>query len=50
MMHENHHLEVKRGDKIAQLILQKVPEFEIVEVDELSNSERGENGFGISGK
>ena len=37
---------VKRGDKIAQLLVQKLPEIELVEVNELSDSERGLNGFG----
>lgn len=32
---------IKQGDKIAQMILYKLPEFEIEEVSELSDSERG---------
>jgi dUTP pyrophosphatase len=35
--------------KIAQLVIQKVPEVEIFEVDELIPSNRGDNGFGSSG-
>ena len=35
--------------KVAQLIIQPVPQFEIVEADELSESDRGENGFGSTG-
>lgn len=40
----------KRGDKIAQLVVQPVlyPEIEIV--DELASTDRGENGFGSTGK
>lgn len=38
------------GDKIAQLVMQKVEFPEIVEVDELSESLRGEGGFGSTGK
>jgi dUTP pyrophosphatase len=40
----------KKGDKVAQMIIQKTEEVEIVEVDELSDTERGEKGFGSSGK
>ena len=40
---------IKKGDRIAQAVLVPVaiPELEIVE--ELSNTERGSNGFGSSG-
>ena len=41
---------IKQGDKIAQMILYKLSEFEIEEVDELSDSERGTKGFGSSDK
>lgn len=41
---------IKQGDKIAQMILYKLPEFEIEEVSELSDSERGAKGFGSSDK
>lgn len=41
---------IKQGDKIAQMILYKLPEFEIEEVSELSDSERGVKGFGSSDK
>lgn len=40
---------IEKGMKIAQLIIQPVPHFEIVEADELSESDRGENGFGSTG-
>lgn len=35
--------------KIAQLIIQELPNFTVEEVDELQDSDRGENGFGSSG-
>ncbi len=38
------------GDRIAQLIVMPVPYVEFEESDELSDSERGEGGFGSSGK
>lgn len=42
--------EVKRGDRIAQLMFQKVESPTFVIVDELSETERGEGGFGSTGK
>lgn len=38
------------GDKVAQILIQKVEHPEILEVDELDNTERGEGGFGSTGK
>lgn len=38
------------GDRIAQLIIIPYPEVTFVEVDELSESDRGEGGYGSSGK
>jgi len=41
----------KVGDRIAQMVIQKLPEVEMMEVQELSNpSERGAAGFGSSGQ
>ena len=42
--------EVKRGDRIAQLVFQRVEEAHFEEVDELPTSERGSGGFGSTGK
>jgi dUTP pyrophosphatase len=36
------------GERIAQLVVLRVPEVELVEVDELPGSERGALGFGSS--
>jgi dUTP pyrophosphatase len=41
--------DVTYGDKIAQLIIEQHFDFNFLETDELSNSERGINGFGSSG-
>lgn len=41
---------VNKGDKVAQLIIKPVVNFEITEVKELSKSERGLKGHGSSGK
>ena len=40
----------KIGDRIAQIIIIPHPQIKFVEVDELSDSERGEGGFGSTGK
>jgi dUTP pyrophosphatase len=40
----------KHGHKVAQLLIQKVEFPEIVEVGELSDSIRGQGGFGSTGK
>ena len=40
----------KKGDKVAQMIIQKKETCNIVEVDELDEAERGDKGFGSSGK
>jgi len=40
----------KVGDRIAQIMIIPYPPIEFMEVDELSDSERGEGGFGATGK
>lgn len=40
---------VKRGEKIAQLVIQKVYEAEFQVVAQLDDTERGEGGFGSTG-
>ncbi len=39
-----------KGDRIAQLVIQKVERAEFVEVKDLPGSGRGEGGFGSTGK
>jgi dUTP pyrophosphatase len=41
--------EVRRGDRIAQLVIQRVAEVDFVDVDSLPESSRGETGHGASG-
>ena len=41
---------VKRGDRIAQMVICRLPEVELIEVEQLSDSIRGEGGFGSTGK
>ena len=38
------------GDRIGQIIIMPYPEVEFVEVEELSDSDRGNGGYGSSGK
>ncbi|MGN0072304.1 MAG: dUTP diphosphatase [Coriobacteriales bacterium] len=42
-------INIKRGDRIAQLVIQEVPAVQLVLVDELESSERSDTGFGSSG-
>ncbi|HET9137214.1 MAG TPA: dUTP diphosphatase [Candidatus Kapabacteria bacterium] len=42
--------EFKRGERIAQLIIAKYEKVEILEVDELADTSRGEGGFGHTGR
>ena len=39
----------KVGERVAQIYFQKVVDVEFEEVEELSNTERGEGGFGSTG-
>lgn len=38
------------GDRIGQLVIMPIPEVEFVEAEELSETERGEGGYGSTGK
>jgi len=40
----------KKGDRIAQLIIQKVERAEFIEVETLPGTDRGSGGFGSTGK
>ena len=41
--------EIRRGDRIAQMVIAAVPDIALVEVDELEETERGNGGFGSTG-
>ncbi len=41
---------LNKGDRICQIILGKIYDFEVVETDTLPDSERGLGGFGSTGK
>ena len=42
-------IHIERGERIAQLVIQRVPVVDLVEVDELDETDRGAGGFGSSG-
>lgn len=42
-------IEIAKGDRIAQLVIQAVPSVKLVEVEELDETDRGSGGFGSSG-
>ncbi|MBC7253039.1 MAG: dUTP diphosphatase [Actinobacteria bacterium] len=41
--------QVKKGDRIAQMVIQRVERAEVLEVEELEDTARGEGGFGSTG-
>ena len=43
-------INIKRGDRVAQLVIQEVPIVELLEVEELDETERSAGGFGSTGK
>ncbi len=42
-------IHISRGERIAQLVIQRTPCVQLVEVDELDETDRGSGGFGSSG-
>lgn len=42
-------IHIERGERIAQLVIQKVPVVTLSEVEELDETDRGTGGFGSSG-
>jgi len=45
---ENFH--IKRGERIAQMVISELPDVTFEKVDKLAESKRGEGGFGSTGK
>ncbi|MCC3371820.1 dUTP diphosphatase [Cohnella sp. REN36] len=41
---------IERGERIAQMVFQQVPQIRIEETDELPDTTRGSGGFGHTGK
>jgi len=48
--HGENDFEVKEGDRIAQLVLERIYTPEVVAVEELEESVRGAGGFGSTGQ
>lgn len=40
---------IRKGDRIAQAVIQRLPDVELIEVEALGDSERGAGGFGSTG-
>eukprot|EP01039_Chlorochromonas_danica_P005271 gene5271-5806_t len=47
--HSDDDFQIKRGDRIAQLILERISMAEVEEAEELPSTERGAGGFGSTG-
>ena len=47
--HGKEDFEIKTGDRIAQLICEKIENTTLLEIDTLSTTDRNQNGFGSSG-
>ena len=45
----NEAIHISKGERIAQLLIQRVPVVSLMEVDELDETDRGTGGFGSSG-
>ena len=41
---------IERGERVAQMVFQRVPQVLLEEVSELTDTARGEGGFGHTGK
>jgi dUTP pyrophosphatase len=48
--HGNQYCVINHGDRIAQLVIAPVTRAEVVEVDELSDTTRGDGGYGSTGR
>jgi len=48
--HSDQDYAIKRGDRVAQLIVQKFEKIDFIPVDSLEDTVRGGNGFGSTGK
>lgn len=47
--HDEYHV-YRKGERVAQMIIVPYPEIEFQETDELSETDRGANGYGSTGK
>ena len=47
--HSKKDFEVLRGMRIAQMVISKIEQFNLISVDELNTTDRGKDGFGSTG-
>ena len=47
--HSNKDFEILRGMRIAQMVISKIEQFNLISVDELDITDRGKGGFGSTG-
>ena len=47
--HSNKDFEILRGMSIAQMVISKIKQFNLIPVDELDTTDRGKDGFGSTG-
>ena len=47
--HSKKDFEVLRGMRIAQMVMSKIEQFNLISVDELNTTDRGKDGFGSTG-
>ena len=48
--HSNEDRVIEQGERIAQIVIEKAEQFEFIETDSLDETDRGEKGFGSTGK
>lgn len=48
--HGENDFKILRGDRIAQMVINKIEHIKFLEIDYLDETKRGENGFGHTGK
>ena len=47
--HSNKDFDILRGMRIAQMVISKIEQFNLIPVDELDTTDRGKDGFGSTG-
>ena len=47
--HSSKDFEILRGMRIAQMVISKIEQFNLISVDELDTTDRGKDGFGSTG-
>ncbi len=48
--HADEDLQITKGDRVAQLVVEQISTDDLVVVDDLDDTERGEGGFGSTGQ